>query len=52
MWTVWKASNRVVLKDEVFSMQWVKTSFFYLLWSETKLSIVGGLSTSVGFVDG
>ena len=37
-------------KDEVFFVQRVKT-FVYLLWSKTKLSIVGEPSTLVGFID-
>lgn len=37
-------------KDEVFSLQQVKTSFVYLLWLETKVSIVDGPMTFVGFV--
>ena len=31
-WTVWKARNDIVFRDEVLSMQ-----FVYLFWSETKV---------------
>ena len=45
---VWKDK---AFKDEVFSIQQVKNSFVYLLWSETKLSIVCRPSTIVGFTN-
>ena len=51
-WTVWKARNVVAFNDEVFSTQRLKISFVYLLWSETKLSLVDGPLTLVGFIDG
>ena len=50
-WTIWKARNGVAFKDEVFSIQQLKTSFVYLIWWETKLSIVGGPLSIVGFID-
>ena len=50
-WTIWKARNGVAFKDEVLSIQHLKTSFVNLLWSETKLSIVGGPLIIVGFID-
>ena len=50
-WTMWKARNMVAFKDEVLSLQRLKCSFVFLLWSETELSIVGGPSTLTGFID-
>ena len=41
----------VAFNVEVFSTKRLKTSFVYLLWLETKLSLVGGPSTLVGFID-
>lgn len=46
-----KAWNGAVFNDEVFSLHRLKTFFAYLLWSETKLSIVGGPLTLVVFLD-
>ena len=48
---MWKARNIVAFKDEVLSLQWLKSSFVFLLWLETNLSIVGGPSTLIGFID-
>ena len=50
-WTMWKVRNMVAFKDEVLSLQRLKCSFVFLLWSETELSIVGGPSTLIGFID-
>ena len=41
----------VALKDDVLSLHGLKSSFAFLLWSEIKLSIVGGPSTLIGFID-
>ena len=41
----------VAFKDAVFSIHWLKSSFVFLLWLGTKLSIVGGPSTLLGFID-
>ena len=38
-WSVWKARNKIVFEDGVLSIQRLKASFIYLLWSETKLFI-------------
>ena len=50
-WTVWKARNKVVFKEEELSIQRLKNSFVYFLWSETKLFIKDGPSTLVDFID-
>ena len=50
-WIVWKARNKITFKDEIFSTQNVKTSFVFLLWLETNMSILNGLSTIAGFID-
>ena len=39
----------MAFRDELFSIQKLKTSFVFLLWSEAKLSIVNGPSTFVEF---
>ena len=41
-WTIWKARNYIVFEDKPFSLQKAKTSFLFLLWSETKASISNG----------
>ena len=38
-WTVWKARNGVVFRDEILSIQKLKFSFVNLLWLETDLFI-------------
>ena len=48
---MWRARNSIAFKDEEFSIQWLKSSFVSLLWSETKLSMVDGSSTLIGFID-
>ena len=50
-WTVWKARNKVVFKEEELSIQRLKNSFVYFLWSEAKLFIKDGPSTLVDFID-
>ena len=42
---VWKARNRIAFEDNVLSIQRLKRSFVYFLWSETKLFIKDGPST-------
>ena len=49
-WVVWKARNKIAVKDEIFSIQTEKT-FIFLLWLETKKSIWDGLLTITGFID-
>ena len=50
-WTVWKARNSIAFEDDVLSIQRLKSSFVFLLWSETNLFIKDGPSTLVGFLD-
>ena len=50
-WVIWKARNRIAFEDSVLSIQRLKASFVYLLWSETKLWIKDGPSTLIDFVD-
>ena len=51
LWVIWKARNKIAFEDSVLSLQRLKTSFVYLLWSETKLWIKDGPSTLIDFVD-
>ena len=50
-WTVWKARNKVAFEEEELSIQRLKNSFVYFLWSEAKLFIKDGPSTLVDFID-
>ena len=50
-WTVWKRRNKVAFEEIELSIQRLKSSFVYLLWLETKMSIKDGPSTLVDFVD-
>ena len=50
-WTVWKTRNKIAFKDDVLSVQRLKSSFIFFLWSKTKLFIKDGPSTLVGFID-
>ena len=49
-WMVWKARNKIAFEEEALSIQRLKYSFVYFLWSETKLSIKDGPSTLADFV--
>ena len=50
-WTVWKVRNKIAFEEVVLSIQRLKSSFIYLLRSETKLFIKDGPSTLVRFID-
>ena len=50
-WVIWKARNRIAFENSVLSIQRLKASFVYLLWSETKLWIKDGPSTLIDLVD-
>ena len=50
-WMVWKAMNSLVFKDDVLSIQRLKYSFVYSIWSEAKLYIVECPLTMVNFID-
>ena len=53
-WTVWKARNKIVFKDDflsIGSIQKLKYLFLFLLRLETKLSIENDPLTFVGFID-
>ena len=43
--------NKIAFEDSLLSIQRLKASFVYLLWSETKLWIKGGPSTLIDFID-
>ena len=51
LWTVWKTRNGIVFREEVLSIQRLKSLFVHLFWSETKVSIVEGCMTLVHFID-
>ena len=50
-WTVWKTRNGIVFRDEVLSIQRLKSLFVHIFWSETKVSLVNGPMTLVHFID-
>ena len=50
-WTVWKTRNRLAFKDDELSIQRLKYSFLFSLWSEAKLFIVEHPITIVNFID-
>ena len=49
-WMVWKARNKIAFEEEVLSIQRLRSSFVYFLWSEMKLFIKDGPSTLVDFI--
>ena len=50
-WTIWKARNKIAFEEEVLSIQRLKSSFVYFLWSEMKLFIKDDPSTLVDYID-
>ena len=50
-WVIWKARNSLAFEDGVLSIQKLKISFVYLLWSETKLWIKDSPSTLIDFIE-
>ena len=50
-WAIWKVRNKIVFEDSVLSIQRLKASFVYLLWSETNLWIKDGPLTLIDFID-
>ena len=50
-WTVWNGRNAIVFRDEVLSIQRLKSFFVHLFWLETKVSLVDGPMTLVHFID-
>ena len=50
-WTVWNARNGIVCRDEVLSIQKLKSSFVNLLFSEIKWFIEDGPTILVQFID-
>ena len=51
VWTVGKTRNGIVFKDEVLSIQRLKSLFVHLFWSETKTFLVEGPMSFVHFID-
>ena len=51
LWVIWKARNTMTFEDGVLSIQRLKASFVYLLWSKTKLWIKDGPSTLIDFIN-
>ena len=50
-WIVWKTKNKIAFKDEVLSIQRLKTSFLNSLWLGTKLFTKDGPSTFLELLD-
>ena len=50
-WVIWKARNSIAFEDCELSIQKLKASFVYFLWSESKLWIKDGPSTLIDFID-
>ena len=50
-WSVWKARNGIVFRDEALSIQKFKFYFVNLLWLETYLFLEDGPMTLVHFID-
>ena len=39
-WMVWKMRNMIAFRYELLSIQKLKASFVFILWSETELNLV------------
>ena len=50
-WVIWKARNSIAFEDCELSIQRLKASFVYFLWSESKLWIKDGPSTLIEFIE-
>ncbi|RVW47380.1 hypothetical protein CK203_090340 [Vitis vinifera] len=50
-WVIWKARNSIAFEDCELSIQRLKASFVYFLWSESKLWIKDGPSTLIDFIN-
>ena len=50
-WSVWKEKNRLAFGNEDLSLQRLKNSFVYNLWSWVRGSLVESHSSLVSFVD-
>ena len=46
-WCVWKARNNIIFRDDVLSIY----IFVFILWLETKMSILDSPSILVQFID-
>ena len=48
---VWKARNEIAFRNEVLSIQKLKTYLVCLVWLKTRLFIVDGPSTLLAFIN-
>ena len=51
LWSVWKERNKLAFGNEEFSLQRLKYSFVYNLWSWVGVSLVLSSSSLVSFLD-
>ena len=50
-WTGWKVRNKIFFEDLELSIQKLKSSFVYNLWSEAKMFLKDSPGTLVEFID-